>query len=143
MKNNFESLEGKTVEEKYTSIGLREGKKINVLKLRDLSKKWGFEAVLYFEKDLVLNSTYEQDLKDHANVPEFDRPFVKAPAFLKFGAENDPTFEGRLTEFPLIVSISKLGVRTDENGESIPYLICMMPFLDEIDFDSEPGPIIG
>ncbi|MBP2132262.1 hypothetical protein J2128_000183 [Methanomicrobium sp. W14] len=140
---SIDYAKGKNLEEKLEKIGAVKGKECNVLDLNRLSKKYDLEVVLYFEKELAENSTYEKDLADFAGDDEFGRPFIAASRFLEFGKENDPTFEQRLKEFPLMIKIIDYGEITSEEGSKKIYVKGLMPFLDEFDVDKEPGPFIG
>lgn len=136
-RKQFEDIAGGTTAEKFGTLGITPGAKVDIRELQALSKTYRFEAVLYFEKDLAETSTYEADLVTFAGDPEDCRPFVLVPSFIKFASECDPTFAGRLEEFPLMVTVLKTGERTS-GKEAVPYVKCLMPFLDEIDFDKEP-----
>lgn len=133
---SFESDQGMPVEKWFAQFGIRPGAGFDVLALDALHKRHGFEVVLYFEPDLVKSGGYADNLRQYAKAPVYERPFIGISDFLAFGAENDPTFEARLTEFPLMVVVVDLGDRSPESGR--PYVRCLMPFLDEIDFDADP-----
>ena len=136
-RRSFDGIAGATAEEKFGSLGIVPGEKEDIRELQSLSKSYGFEAVLYFEKDLAETSTYEEDLVTFANDPEDCRPFVLVTSFIRFASESDPSFPGRLEEFPLYVTVLSVGERV-VGEKKIPYAKCLMPFLDEIDFDKEP-----
>ncbi|MBT8507659.1 hypothetical protein AZH53_04400 [Methanomicrobiaceae archaeon CYW5] len=136
-RRSFDGIAGESTEEKFGSLGIVPGEKEDIRELRSLSKSYGFEAVLYFEKDLAETSTYEADLTTYADDPEDCRPFVLVTSFIKFASESDPSFLGRLEEFPLYVTVLSVGER-EVGGKKLPYVKCLMPFLDEIDFDKEP-----
>ncbi|MDD3976655.1 MAG: hypothetical protein PHI15_00700 [Methanomicrobium sp.] len=142
-KRSLDALKGENLEDKLKTIGIIKGEESDVLELDKLGKKYGLEIILYFEKDLAINSTYEKDLIDFKDEDEFGRPFISAERFLKFGQENDPTFENRLTEFPLMITIAEFGERINDDGSKKNYIKGLMPFLDEFDVDKEPGPVIG
>jgi len=136
-RRSFDGIAGATAEEKFGSLGIVPGEQEDVRELQSLSKNYGFEAVLYFERDLAETSTYEEDVITFAADPEDCRPFVLVTSFIKFASESDPSFIGRLEEFPLYVTVLTVGER-EAGGKKIPYVKCLMPFLDEIDFDKEP-----
>ena len=119
------------------TLGIIVGRKADVRKLGEIADAFGIEAVVYFEKDLAETSTYETDLKDFSGDDEFNRPFILANSFIKFGSENDPSFMSRLKEFPLMISIIEVSERRD-GSSVIPYIKGLMPFLDEFDVDAEP-----
>lgn len=98
---------GDGVTEKMQTLGITVGQKTDLQKLGgEIADTFGgVEAVVYFEKDLAETSTYEADRKDFAGADEFNRPFVLANSFIKFGSENDPSFLSRLQEFPLMISV--------------------------------------
>lgn len=141
-RKNFADLPGGSDKEKFTSLSVENDARIDILDLKKIGDEYGVEVVVYFEKDLAENSTYEKDLVDFGGDDEEMRPFITAEKFIKFGTETDPTFESRLTEFPLMVRIISTGERQEE-GESVKYIKGLMPFLDDFDVDSEPGPFIG
>ncbi len=136
-KQSWNDIAGDSVAEKMQILGITVGKKTDVRKLGEITDAVGVEAVLYFEKDLAETSTYEADLKDFAGEDEFNRPFVLANSFIRFGSENDPSFPSRLREFPMMISIIEVSERRD-GSRVIPYIKGMMPFLDEFDVDAEP-----
>ncbi len=141
-KKKFETLPGNTDEEKFSSIHVIGGEKLDVLVLKKIRDQYGVEVVLYFEKDLAENSTYEKDLADFDGYEDDMRPFIEVEKFLNFGMENDPTFKARLTEFPLMIKIVSTGT-IDSGGHKTRYVKGLMPFLDEFDVDESPGPVIG
>ncbi|MDE4907208.1 hypothetical protein L0665_01020 [Methanogenium marinum] len=136
-KQSWNDIAGDSVAEKMKTLGITVGKKIDVRKLGEIADTFGIEAVLYFEKELAKTSTYEADLKDFAGDDEFNRPFILANSFIKFGSKEDPTFPSRLIEFPMMISITEVSERHD-GSRVIPYIKGLMPFLDEFDVDAEP-----
>jgi hypothetical protein len=136
-KKNFTDLPGDTTEEKFSSMGIIIGKSYDVLDLRKKGKLFSVEVVLYFEPELAVNSSYEKDLADFADEPVEGRPFVPVDFFLNFGEENDPTFKGRLKEFPLMIKVVDFGAVKSPGGDTY-YIKGVMPFLDEFDVDVEP-----
>lgn len=141
-RKKFEDLAGETDEERYNSLGVKKGAKLDILDLKKIHDMYNLRAVLYFEKDLAENSTYEKDLTDFAGFDEDMRPFIEVEKFIQFGTENDPTFKGRLSEFPLMITIISTGI-IDLGEKKIRYIKGLMPFLDDFDVDQEPGPVIN
>jgi len=141
-RKKFEELAGNTDEEKYSSMGVEKGAKLDILDLKKIQDSYNVRAVLYFEKDLAEKSTYEKDLTDFACYDEDMRPFIEVEKFIKFGTENDPTFKGRLSEFPLMITIISTGM-IDSGEKKVRYIKGLMPFLDDFDVEQEPGPVIG
>lgn len=141
-KKNFDALPGETEEEKFGSISIKKGERLDILDLKRIHDQYGIEVVLYFEKDLAENSTYERDLVDFAGYAEDMRPFIGVEKFIRFGTENDPTFRGRLTEFPLMIKILSTGI-IESGNKKIRFVKGLMPFLDDFDVDEAPGPVIG
>ena len=141
-RKKFEDLPGETDSGKYSSISISEGANVDILDLKKIHDLYDIRVVLYFEKDLAENSTYEKDLVDFAGHDEDMRPFIEVEKFIKFGKENDPTFENRLSEFPLTIKVISTGEITLEN-KKIKYVKGLMPFLEDFDVDEEPGPVIG
>lgn len=142
-KKSLDTVKGENTEDKLNNLGFVKGKKVNVLDLNALYPKYGIETVLYFEKELAENSTYEKDLVSFADENEFGRPFIVSNKFIEFGKENDPSFENRLIEFPLLITILDIGERITESGSKKVYIKGLMPFLDDFDVDKEPGPVVG
>ena len=138
-----DTIKGDTFEEKMNNLSIAVGKPIDVMELIRLKKLYGIESVLYFEPELADKSTYEKDIADFAAADEFERPFIAADRFVEFGKENDPTFEGRLKEFPLMVTVHSFGERKTESGTPIKYIKALMPFLDEFDVNKDIGPVIS
>lgn len=136
-KQSWNDIAGDSVEEKMLSLGINVGRKTDIRKLGEIGDVYGVEAVVYFEKDLAETSTYEDDLKNFASADEFCRPFVLANSFIRFASENDPSFASRLKEFPMMIQVIEVGVRT-EGSRTIPYIKGLMPFLDDFDVDAEP-----
>lgn len=141
-KKSFDQLPGNTDEEKFASLSIEKDGMVDLLELKKIHDTYDILAVLYFEKDLALNSTYEKDLEDFAGHDEDMRPFIEVGKFIRFGTENDPTFSSRLSEFPLMIKIVNTGEIESGNGKK-KYIKGLMPFLDDFDVDQEPGPYIG
>ncbi|WOF15936.1 hypothetical protein F1737_04095 [Methanoplanus sp. FWC-SCC4] len=141
-KKSMESVKGENPEEKFASLGISRNKSYDVLELIKIHKVYSVDVVLYFEPDLAKNSTYEKDLVEFKNYPEFERPFILAEKFIEFGKENDPTFEGRLSEFPLMITVLDFGELVLKSPAKKYYIKGIMPFADEFDVDKEPGPFI-
>ena len=82
-------------------------------------------------------------LQEFGSVPVFERPYISVPDFLRFTQENDPSFEQTLQEFPLMVEIVSSGTTlAGTDGNDMPVVTGLMPFLDEMDVDAplpEPG----
>ncbi len=136
-RKKFEDIAGEGTTEKFRAVGVIPGEKMDVRELQRIAQTYKVEAVLYFEKGLAETSTYEQDLETYAGEPEDYRPFILVTSFIRFASESDPTFLGRLEEFPLEVTVLSVGQRVS-GKQQVPYIKCLMPFLDEIDFDKEP-----
>jgi hypothetical protein len=59
------------------------------------------------------------------------------PDFLRFTRENDPSFEQTIREFPLMVEIVFSGtLLTGTDGNDVPVVTGLMPYLDEMDVDT-------
>lgn len=142
-RRSLDTVKGATFEEKMNSLSITVGKPTDVMELIKLKKLYGIDIVLYFEPELADNSTYEKDLAEFAADDEFERPFIAAEKFVEFGKENDPTFEGRLKEFPLMVTVHSFGERKTESGTPVKYIKALMPFLDEFDVNKDIGPVIS
>ena len=142
-RRSLDTVKGANFEEKMTSLSIAVGKPTDVMELIKIKRLYGIEVVLYFEPELADNSTYEKDLADFADDDEFERPFIAAEKFGELGKENDPTFESRLKEFPLMVTVHSFGERKTESGTPVKYIKALMPFLDEFDVNKDIGPVIS
>ena len=142
-RRSLDTVKGANFEEKMNRLSIAVGKPTDVMELIKIKRLYGIEVVLYFEPELADNSTYEKDLADFADDDEFERPFIAAEKFVEFGKENDPTFESRLKEFPLMVTVHSFGERKTESGTPVKYIKALMPFLDEFDVNKDIGPVIS
>jgi len=133
-KRIFEKLEGESIEDKFSSIGLNTGDKVDFRELKKIDEQYNIDVILYFEEEIAKNSTYEADLKKYAGVPEYERPFVKLKSFLRFISECDPEFEPRLDMFPLMADIIKMGEHGGEGaGKKKVMVKVLLPFSNELD----------
>jgi hypothetical protein len=138
MKNvtAWAALNGTTPAEKLASLGITEGNLIDIREMDALAGKYGIRVFLFFEKDLVHTRTIEQVLSDYQGVSEYERPYIRIDAFLRFTKENDPSFEQTMREFPLMIEIAGIGEMVSGNvGTTVPYVTGLLPFLDELDVD--------
>ncbi|MDV2481793.1 hypothetical protein F8E02_07190 [Methanoculleus sp. Wushi-C6] len=119
-------------------LGIAPGAKIDIRDLNTLGKRHNFQVFLYFEEDLARDSTLRKDLQEYEDVPDLERPFIRLEAFLQFAAESDPLFTRRLDELPLVVEIVAYGEITMREGNSVPYVKGVMPFLDELTMEETP-----
>ncbi len=135
----WESLPGKTHEEKLGSLGVTMDRTLDIRMLDEISRTYGIEVFLFFEEDLARTRTLESVLEEFDIFPEYGRPYITIGNFLRFTRENDPSFEQTLREFPLMVEIVTIGEMQDpKNGKTIRYITGLMPFLDELDVDGDP-----
>ena len=107
---------------------LTSGMVVDIRALEQISVRESCEIILYFEKDLAYNSTYEQDLQEYGTFEEHERPFIPLNLFLEIQREMNPLFNDALKSIPLEVTI----VRIEQAGEN-PRIIGLLPFLDEMD----------
>ena len=96
--------------------------------LEQISVREPCELIVYFEKDLAYNSTYEKDLQEYGTFEEHERPFILLKLFLEIQREMNPLFNDALKSIPLEVTI----VRIEQAGENLR-IIGLLPFLDEMD----------
>jgi hypothetical protein len=135
----WRSLPGTTVLEKCASLGITCGAKIDIRELDKIARRYGIGIYLFFEKDLLHTHSIEQVQEEYKGVPEFERPFIRVDRFLAFTKKNDPSFAQTLREFPLMIEIARIGEGCHaENGNVMPVVSGLMPFLDELDVDAEP-----
>jgi hypothetical protein len=137
----WEALHGKTPAEKLNSLGIMEGRNLDIRTLDEISRIYGIEVFLFFEEDLARTRTLESVLKEFDIFPEYGRPYVSIGNFLRFTRENDPSFEQTMREFPLMVEIVATGeIKSPKEGRPVPCITGLMPFLDELDVDA-PAPV--
>lgn len=135
----WESLPGKTHEEKLCSLGAMKGEMLDIRLLDEISRTYGFEVFLFFEEDLARKRTLESVLEEFAIFPEYNRPYISIGSFLRFTRDNDPSFDQTLREFPLMVEIVTAGeIKEPKTGKTMRYITGLMPFLDELDVDADP-----
>ncbi len=135
-----DALRGVALQEKLASIGVEHGRMVEIRNLDAIGRDYGIDVYLFFEKDLAATRTLDQVEDEFQEVPEFERPYVKANRFLQFTEENDPSFTHTLDTFLLMIEIVGLSERRDPiTGCSIPVITGMMPFLDEFDVDIDPA----
>jgi len=58
----FEKLEGESIEDKFATIGLNTGDKVDFRELKKIDEQYNIDVILYFEEEIAKNSTYEADL---------------------------------------------------------------------------------
>ena len=134
----WSALGGTTPAEKLGSIGVTEGRMLDVRFLDDIARTYGVTVILFFEEDLARTRTFESVQREFSHAGEFERPYIAVGRFLKFTRENDPSFEQTMRELPLMIEIVTVGeTRTKESG-TVPYVSGLMPFLDELDVDANP-----
>lgn len=131
----WSALGGTTPIEKLGSLGVFEGRTLDVRFLDEIARTYGVSVVLFFEEDLARTRTLESVQQEFAPVAEFERPFIAVSSFLSFTRENDPSFEQTMREFPLLVEIVTVGETCLKGGKTVPYVAGLMPFLDEMDVE--------
>jgi hypothetical protein len=138
---DWNSLPGKTTADKLMSLGIEKRRILDIRLLEEISGTHNIPVYLFFEDELARTRTLESVQEEYVSVPEYERPFILLESFLKFTRENDPSFEQTMREFPLTVEIVNLG-ETGSSGNSmpVPYVTGLMPFLDELDVESELPP---
>ncbi|HPY60281.1 MAG TPA: hypothetical protein PLG55_06130 [Methanospirillum sp.] len=104
------------------------GMAADIRALEQISLREPCEIIVYFEKDLAYNSTYDKDLAEYGKLEEHERPFIQLPLFLEIQREMNSLFDEALKSIPLEVTI----VRIETTGEN-PRVIGLLPFLDEMD----------
>ena len=135
----WSALGGITPTEKLGSLGIFEGRTLDVRFLDEIARTYGVVVILFFEEDLARTRTLESVQAEFAHATEFERPYIAVSSFLRFTRENDPSFEQTMREFPLMVEIVTVGeTRSPRDGKTVPYVAGLMPFLDELDTDDNP-----
>jgi hypothetical protein len=134
----WEAVPGKTPAEKLGSLGIMEGWNLDIRMLDEMSRRYDIEVFLFFEEDLARTRTLESVLEEFDIFPEYGRPYVSIGNFLRFTRENDPSFEQTMREFPLMIEIVTTGeMESPKDGRPVPYITGLMPFLDELDVNSQ------
>lgn len=137
----WETLPGKTYDEKLNSLGIIRNKKLDIRMLDETSRKYNIEIFLFFEEDLARTRKLESVLEEFDVFPEYGRPYIRIGSFLRFTRENDPSFEQTMREFPLMIEIVTTGeLQSPSGGSPLCYITGLMPFLDELDMDA-PSPV--
>lgn len=134
----WSALGGTTPVEKLGSLGVFEGRTLDVRFLDEIARTYGADVILFFEEDLARTRTLESVQQEFTRVPEFERPYIAVGSFLKFTRENDPSFEQTMREFPLMIEIVTVGEIRSKEGKAVPYVAGLMPFLDEMDVEGPP-----
>jgi hypothetical protein len=135
----WKALPGKTSAEKLGSLGVTRNGTLDIRMLDEISRSYGIEVFLFFEEDLARTRTIESVLEEFDIFPEYGRPYITIESFLRFTRENDPSFERTMRELPLMIEIVTIGERqSSDRGTTNRYISGLMPFLDELDFDTDP-----
>ena len=138
-KTAWAALRGATPAEKLGTLGIAPEKKADIRKLGTIAENYGVPIYLFFEEDLARDRSLESVLAEFENIPEYERPVILAGSFLRFTRDNDPSFEQTLDEFPLMVEIITIGEASlGKSTAPVPYVTCLMPFIDELDFSAAP-----
>ena len=134
----WSALGGTTPSEKLGTLGVTEGRTLDVRFLDDIARTYGVTVMLFFEEDLARTRTFESVQQEFSHTGEFERPYIAVGRFLKFTRENDPSFEQTMRELPLMIEIVMVGETRVKEGGTVPYIAGLMPFLDELDVDAPP-----
>lgn len=138
-RNAWSALPGSTPAEKLQVLGVMKNVRMDIRRLEEISRRYGVVVYLFFEEDLARNCPLDAVLSEFGSVPVFERPYISVPDFLRFTKENDPSFEQTLQEFPLMVEIVSAGTTlAGTDGNDVPVVTGLMPFLDEMDVDAPP-----
>ena len=134
----WSALGGTTPAEKLGTIGVTEGRMLDVRFLDEIARTYGVAVILFFEEDLTRTRTFESVQQEFSHAGEFERPYIAVGSFLKFTRENDPSFEQTMRELPLMIEIVTVGETRVKEGGTVPYIAGLMPFLNELDVDAPP-----
>ena len=134
----WSALGGTTSAEKLGTLGVTEGRTLDVRFLDEIARTYGVAVILFFEEDLTRTRTFESVQQEFSHAGEFERPYIAVGSFLKFTRENDPSFEQTMRELPLMIEIVTVGETRTKEGGTVPYIAGLMPFLDELDVDAPP-----
>lgn len=108
------------------------GEKADILELAELGSRYAIDIYLYFEEDLARNSTLQKDMEDFSAVPEYERPYIRIEKFIEFASAQDPEFNQKLKELPLILEVIACGEIT-VGGSQRRYITTLMPFLQDME----------
>jgi len=136
----WSALPGTTPAEKLGSLGVAEGRILDVRFLDEIARTYGVEVILFFEEELARTRTLESVQQEFFNAGEFERPYIAVGRFLTFTRENDPSFEQTMRELPLMIEVVTVGETRLKNEKTAPYIAGLMPFLNELDVDA-PAPV--
>ena len=135
----WEALPGKKPAEKLGSLGVTKEGMFDIRMLDEISRTYGIAVFLFFEEDLARTRTLESVLEEFDIFPEYGRPYITIESFLRFTRENDPSFEQTMRELPLLIEVVTIGeMQSPKSGTSVRYISGLMPFLDELDVDTDP-----
>jgi hypothetical protein len=138
-RNAWSAIPGSTPAEKLQVLGVMKNTQVDIRRLEEISRGYGVVVYLFFEEDLARNRPLDAVLSEFGSVPVFERPYISVPDFLRFTRANDPSFEQTLEEFPLMVEIVSSGTTlAGSDGNAVPVVTGLMPFLDEMDVDAPP-----
>jgi hypothetical protein len=138
-RNAWSALPGSSPAEKLQVLGVINNTQVDIRRLEEISRRYGVVVYLFFEEDLARNRPLDAVLSEFGRVPVFERPYISVPDFLRFTKENDPSFEQTLEEFPLMVEIVSTGTTlAGTDGNDVPVVTGLMPFLDEMDVEAPP-----
>ncbi|OPX62277.1 MULTISPECIES: hypothetical protein [unclassified Methanoregula] len=138
-KKAWSALPGTAPAEKLQVLGVEPHAMVDIRRLDEISRRYGVTVYLFFEEDLARNRSLESVIGEYGSVPIFERPYISVPDFLRFTRENDPSFEQTLQDFPLMVEIVSSGITlSGPDGDDMPVVTGLMPFLDELDVDAPP-----
>jgi hypothetical protein len=129
----YSALIGTTPAEKLASQDIIPGKSVNINDLASVALRFDIAVYLFFENDLVRNQPLEVVIHKYKDIPEFERPYVRVEAFLRFVKDNDPSFETVMRERPIMVEIVKIDeIDADPKIPPLVYVTALMPFSDEL-----------
>ena len=138
-RNAWSALPGSSPAEKLQVLGVLNNTQVDIRRLEEISRRYGVVVYLFFEEDLARNRPLDTVISEFSRVPVFERPYISVQDFLRFTKENDPSFEQTLEEFPLMVEIVSSGTTlAGTDGNDVPVVTGLMPFLDEMDVDAPP-----
>jgi len=131
--DTYIALTGTTPAEKLATQGIIPGKSININDLASAAIRFDIAVYLFFENDLARNQPLEAVIHQYKDIPEFERPYVRVEAFLRFVKDNDPSFETVMRQRPIMVEIVKIDeIAADPKIPPLVYVTALMPFSDEL-----------
>ena len=135
------SLPGKTTADKLVSLGIEKRRILDIRLLEEISATYKIPVYLFFEDDLARTRTLESVQEEYQSGSRIRTPLHPSRKFPEI-------YPGKRSEFRTDDERVSADRRDREhrrdgvagNGRPLPYVTGLMPFLDELDVDSDLPP---